>query len=197
MIWYSRIGTINAPFKTSLTLCIQAIGPFHLLEHLERRLTHAFRRHDFGIVAHNDHGPHGLCNMGNPFKKQGPQNPTALVAVNSVTVLLFCQKAKTTKTVRAFNPTHRERWRADKFPMDGYLPISWLVRQPIGAQRGYEPILLFVDGVAHGEALATLGATTAQNSTTPTVFHTGAETMLVGALTIMRLECSFHCSNLY
>ena len=135
--------------------------------------------------------------MGDSLKKQGPQNPTALVAINGVTVLLFSQKAKTTKTVRAFNPTHRERRRADELPMDGYLPISWLVRQPIGAQRGYEPILLFVDGVAHGEALATLGATTAQNSTTPTVFHAGTETMLVGALTIMRLECSFHCSNLY
>ena len=135
--------------------------------------------------------------MGNPFKKQGPQQSTALVAVNGVTVLLFRQKAKTTKTVRAFYPTHRERRRADELPMDGYLPISWLVRQPIGAQRGYEPILLFVDGVAHGEALATRGATTAQNSTTPTVFHAGTETMLVGALTIMRLECSFHCSNLY
>ena len=80
--------------------------------------------------------------------------------------------------------------------MDGYLPISWLVRQPIGAQRGYEPILLFVDGVAHGEALATLGATTAQNSTTPTVFHTGHKTVLVNALTIVRLECSFHDKNL-
>ena len=191
------MGTINAPFKTSLTLCVQAIGPFHFLEHLECRFAHAFRRHDLGIVAYNNHGPNWLCNMGNPFKKQGPQESAAFIAVNGVAVLLFRQKAKTTKTVRAFDPTHRERRRADKLPMDGYLPISWLVRQPIGAQRGYEPILLFVDGVAHGEALATLGATTAQNSTTPTVFHTGAETMLVGALTIMRLECSFHCSNLY
>ena len=133
--------------------------------------------------------------MGNPFKKQGPQQSTALVAVNGVTVLLFRQKAKTTKTVRAFYPTHRERRRADELPMDGYLPISWLVRQPIGAQRGYEPILLFVDGVAHGEALATLGATTAQNSTTPTVFHTRTETVSVLTLAIVRLECSFHNSK--
>ena len=54
------------------------------------------------------------------------------------------------------------------------------------------PGLLLVDGVADGETLAALGATTAQNGTTPAVFHAGHETMLVDALTIVRLKCSFH-----
>ena len=54
------------------------------------------------------------------------------------------------------------------------------------------PGLLLVDGVADGKALATLGATTAQYGTTPTVFHAGHETMLVDTLAIVRLECSFH-----
>ena len=187
------MGTISTAFNAPWSLPqkfrlsigpfgkFEPLGPFHFLENLERRFAHARRGHDLGIVAHDNHRPHGLCDMGNPFKKEGPQQSTALVAVNGIAIFLFSQKTETTKTVRA---------------MDGYLPISWLVRQPIGAQRGYEPILLFVDGVAHGEALATLGATTAQNSTTPTVFHAGTETMLVGALTIMRLECSFHFSNL-
>ena len=54
------------------------------------------------------------------------------------------------------------------------------------------PDLLLVDGIADGEALATLGAATAQDGTAPAVFHAGHETMLVDTLTIVRLECSFH-----
>ena len=78
--------------------------------------------------------------------------------------------------------------------MDGYLPISRLVWQPVRAQSGDmpPPDLLLIDGIADGEALATLGATAAQDGTTPAVFHAGHETMLVDALTIVRLECSFH-----
>ena len=78
--------------------------------------------------------------------------------------------------------------------MDGYLPISRLVGQPVRAQSGDmpPPDLLLADGVADGEALATLGATAAQDGTTPAVFHAGHEAMLVDALTIVRLECSFH-----
>lgn len=61
------------------------------------------------------------------------------------------------------------------------------------AERRYAtPDLLLVDGIANGEALATLGATAAQDGTAPAVFHAGHETMLVDALTIVRLECSFH-----
>ena len=78
--------------------------------------------------------------------------------------------------------------------MDGYLPISRLVWQPVRAQSGDmpPPDLLLVDGIANGEALATLGATAAQDGTAPAVFHAGHETMLVDTLTIVRLECSFH-----
>ena len=54
------------------------------------------------------------------------------------------------------------------------------------------PDLLLIDGIADGEALATLGATAAQDGTAPAVFHAGHETMLVDALTIVRLKCSFH-----
>lgn len=56
--------------------------------------------------------------------------------------------------------------------------------------------LLLIDGIANSEALAALGTTTAQDCTAPTIFHTGHETLLVDALTIVRLECSFHCLNL-
>ena len=144
------MGTINTAFKAEWIFPqnplfigespqVKPFGPFHFPENLERRLTHTFRTHDLGIVAHDNHGPHRLLDMGNPLKKQGPQNPTALVAVNGVAVFLFCQKAETTKTVRTFYPTHRERRRADELSMDGYLPISWLVWQPIGAQSGDMP----------------------------------------------------------
>ena len=78
--------------------------------------------------------------------------------------------------------------------MDGYCPISGLVWQPIRTQSGDEPPpgLLLIDGIADGQALAALGAATAKNGATPTVFHAGAETLLVGTLAVMRLECSFH-----
>ena len=55
-----------------------------------------------------------------------------------------------------------------------------------------DALLLLVDGIGHGQALAALGATTVQDSLAPTVFHTGTEALLVGALAIVRLESSFH-----
>ena len=78
--------------------------------------------------------------------------------------------------------------------MDGHCSISGLVRQPIRTQSGDKPPpdLLLIDGVADSQALAALGAATAKNGATPTVFHAGAETLLVGTLAVMRLECSFH-----
>lgn len=54
------------------------------------------------------------------------------------------------------------------------------------------PTLLLVDGIANSETLATLGAATAEDCAAPTIFHTLTETMLVYALTIVRLECSLH-----
>ena len=51
---------------------------------------------------------------------------------------------------------------------------------------------LLIDVFADSQLLATLGAATANDSLTPTVFHAGAEAMLVGALTIMWLEGSLH-----
>lgn len=52
--------------------------------------------------------------------------------------------------------------------------------------------LLLIDSIADGKTLTTLSTTTAKNCTAPTVLHTLTETMLVGALAIVRLECSFH-----
>lgn len=52
--------------------------------------------------------------------------------------------------------------------------------------------LLLVDGIANGKTLATLGATTVQHCLAPTIFHTGTEALLVGALAVVGLECSFH-----
>jgi hypothetical protein len=57
--------------------------------------------------------------------------------------------------------------------------------------RGH-PDLLLVDGIADSQTLAALGTTTAQDGATPTVFHAGHEALLVGTLTIVRLESSFH-----
>lgn len=59
---------------------------------------------------------------------------------------------------------------------------------------GYQALLL-VDGVTDRETLATLGATAAENRATPAVFHTGAESMGVVTLAVVRLECSFHSSK--
>ena len=78
--------------------------------------------------------------------------------------------------------------------MDGHCSISGLVRQPIRTQSGDKPPpgLLLIDGVADGQALAALGAATAKNGASPTIFHAGTEALLVGTLAVMRLECSFH-----
>lgn len=67
-----------------------------------------------------------------------------------------------------------------------------------GAERSgdweYQTLLL-VDGVAHGETLAPLLATAAEDCATPTIFHACAESMSVVTLAVVRLECSFHDSK--
>ena len=55
-----------------------------------------------------------------------------------------------------------------------------------------DALLLFVDSVGNGETLTALGAATVHDGLAPTVFHTGTEALLVGALAIVRLESSFH-----
>lgn len=193
------MGATSAATTTALIFChILASVPSHLAEYLECGLAKSFRSHFGGIVRHDNHCPNRLFYRRHHPKKQRSQNPATLIAVNRIAVFLFCQKAETTKTVRTVNPLHRQRWRADKLSLDGYLPVSGLRRQPIRTQSGYKPasVLLLINGIANGQALATLGTTTAQNSAAPTIFHTGHETLLVDTLTIVRLECSFHCLNL-
>ena len=52
--------------------------------------------------------------------------------------------------------------------------------------------LSFVDRVAHGEAVATLGATTSQNLAAIGSLHALTKAVLVGLLAVGGLECSFH-----
>ena len=48
--------------------------------------------------------------------------------------------------------------------------------------------------VRHGELLATLCTTGSQYAATISRLHALTETMLVVSLSVVRLECSFHCS---
>jgi hypothetical protein len=56
---------------------------------------------------------------------------------------------------------------------------------------------LLVNGVADGEAVATLSATTGKNLATVGGAHAMTEAMLVGFLTVRGLECSFHFLSLF
>ena len=82
------------------------VHPLHLAENLEGGLPQLLGGQFLLTDGHHHHGPNGLLDAWNHSKKQRPQNPPALVAVNGVTVFLFRQKAETTKTVRALYPTH-------------------------------------------------------------------------------------------
>ena len=134
------MGAISTATRVCLTFChILLLVPFHLVEYFLGRFAETFRRHFLGIVAHDNHRPHRLFDIRYDSKKQRAQNSTALVAVNGVPVLLFGQEAETTKTVRSFNPSHAECRCTEKLPLDGYLPVSGLVWQPIRTQSGYKP----------------------------------------------------------
>jgi len=56
---------------------------------------------------------------------------------------------------------------------------------------------LLVNGIAHGEAVATLGTATGKNLATVGGAHAMTEAMLVGFLTVRGLECSFHFLSLF
>lgn len=190
---------MSIPFNMSFRFFhIFYLTPLHLSEQLFCRFPKAFRSHFFCIVAYKYHGPYRLGNAGDHSKKQRPQNPATLVTVYSIPVFLASNKAKTTKTVRALYPSHRQRRCADKFSLGGYLPIGRLTGQPKRTQSGHRPAsdLLLVDGIANSQTLAALGTTAAKNGATPTVFHASKKTMLVYTLTIVRLESSFHFYNL-
>ena len=58
--------------------------------------------------------------------------------------------------------------------------------------RGYG-LFLAVYFVRNGEFLATFSATSGEYATTVSGQHTLTETMLVVSLSVVRLECSFHC----
>jgi len=128
----------NAQLTFSITFRIPCRTPFHFAEYLGRRFPKPLGSHRFGTIVHDDHRPHGLFYRGNHPEEERTQDPAATVAVNRIPVLLFGQKAKTTRTVRAFNPPHRQRRRADEFSLDGYLPVGWLIRQPVRTQCGHE-----------------------------------------------------------
>ena len=128
----------NAQLTFSRTFRIPCRTPFHFAEYLGRRFPKPLGSHRFGTIVHDDHRPHGLFYRGNHPEEERTQDPAATVAVNRIPVLLFGQKAKTTRTVRAFNPPHRQRRRADEFSLDGYLPVGWLIRQPVRTQCGHE-----------------------------------------------------------
>lgn len=134
------MGAIITLRATSRILSILDVGvcmaPFHLFEDFLSGFAETFRSNFFGLIVYDDHSPNRLGDLGNHPIEQRAQKSAAPIAINGITVFLFCQKAETTKTVRAFNPPHRKRWRTDKLPLDGYLPISRLRRQPIRTQSG-------------------------------------------------------------
>ena len=133
------MGAISTATKACLTFCHIRFVPFHLVENLLGRLAETLGRHFLGIVAHDDHRPDGLFDIRDNTIKQWPQNPTTLVAIHGVAVLLLGKEAETTKTVRSFNPSHAECRCAEELPLDGYLPVSGLIGQPIRTQSGYKP----------------------------------------------------------
>ncbi len=134
------MGAISTATRVCLTFChILLLVPFHLVEYFLGRFAETFRRHFLGIVAHDNHRPHRLFDIRYNSKKQRAQDSTALVAVNRIAILLFGQEAETTKTVRSFNPSHAECRCTEELPLDGYLPVSRLIRQPIRTQSGYKP----------------------------------------------------------
>ena len=134
------MGAISTATRACLTFChILLLVPFHLVKNFLGRFAETLGRHFLGIVAHNNHRPYGLLDIRDNTIKQRAQKPTALVTVHRIAVLFLREEAKTTKTVRTFNPSHAKSGCADELSLDGYLPISGLVRQPIRTQSGYKP----------------------------------------------------------
>ena len=109
------------------------------MENFLGRFTETLGRHFLGIVAHDNHRPDGLLDIRDNTIKQWSQEPTTLIAIHSIAVLFLRKEAETTKTVRTFNPTHTKRRCADELSLDGYLPVSGLIGQPIRTQSGYKP----------------------------------------------------------
>ena len=62
--------------------------------------------------------------------------------------------------------------------------------------RGYG-LFLAVYFVRNGEFLATFSATSGEYATTVSGQHALTETMLVVSLSVVGLECSFHCDMLF
>lgn len=62
--------------------------------------------------------------------------------------------------------------------------------------RGYG-LFFAVYFVRNGEFLATFSATSGEYATTVSGQHTLTETMLVVSLSVVGLECSFHCDMLF
>ena len=134
------MGAISTATRACLTFChILLLVPFHLVENFLGRFAETLGRHFLGIVAYDNHRPYGLLDIRDNTIKQRTQKPTALVTIHRIAVLFLRKKTKTTKTVRSFNPSHAKSGCADELSLDGYLPISGLVRQPIRTQSGYKP----------------------------------------------------------
>ena len=134
------MGAIRATTRAFLTFChIRFLVPFHLVEYFLGGFAETLGSHFLGIVAHDNHRPDGLLDIRDNTIKQWSQDSTTLVAIHGIAVLLLSKEAETTKTVRTFNPTHTKRRCADELSLDGYLPVSGLIGQPIRTQSGYKP----------------------------------------------------------
>ncbi len=146
------------------------------------------------VFTHENHAPHRFGRKFGLGKKQRTQDAATAVAEYGVAIAFFHYKAKTANPIRAVDPLQEQVPSVNLFAFDGDLPIVLLREQPECLQRSDSAArrLLFVDRIADGEALAALGTTTIHYGLAPTVFHTCTETLLVGALAVVGLKCSFH-----